>query len=806
MPAQFTMTQLRQLLKATFRLEGDDAELLRATLRTCLAEGVNIKDILGQIFEEDGSVNAYPLKKLFRALSGFNQFDALAQLVEHSSPEVRLGVIHAWYNYGLASDAPRIEKLLNDENPQVRARAREAIDVISNPLNQPRAREAIDGALTDQEQLVARVILGQLGPSDVGPVARLLDASSGVVRQLAREALRRTDTCGNVVIDVIGQIDASGRALSEEAVGALQDVADERAIGLLIQALRQNKRTTHAADALVALGLKAGPQLLDAFQYDPDIRRRWGRLVARVAGPSALDALLAALGSRYSRVRESAAAGLQELRQLALPALVERLPRAEADESAVILGILGSSRSPEALEPILARTADTNSLIRIATIRALAEFDTAEATRVLLSAAASPNWQIRRAAAETLGHRNWTDYEAVRILSELLGDPNPKVSAAAATSLDSVARSFSLDAVESLVRDLTSADRAERERAHGTLEALVGVIAFSIAAPRISSPEGEIHRGRIEKDLRAHFDLTVYDAAARRRLTSQRPPLALPVAEPRSTHPAISDAVRFSVLSPMTVPPGEPCLIDVWVHSGDIDDVLLDMRTDPAWQAGVRVRSKGPVEVDRGANLISRVMVPSLGWADEDTVKWTGAAGNATYSFIVPADAAHSDHAGQLQIHVGGIQLARVAFLITVGSDRAVVHDVTVSQRLVSSAFASYATEDRNEVLARIQGMQQVARHLDVFLDVVSLRSGDRWEERLESEILERDILYLFWSRAASASLWVDKEWRTVYRARGLDGIEPVPLEPPDVSPPPHELRSLHFNDWTLQIRRRPDP
>ena len=125
---------------------------------------------------------------------------------------------------------------------------------------------------------------------------------------------------------------------------------------------------------------------------------------------------------------------------------------------------------------------------------------------------------------------------------------------------------------------------------------------------------------------------------------------------------------------------------------------------------------------------------------------------------------------------------------------------------MVGSAFASYATEDRDDVLARIQGMQQVARHLEIFFDVVSLRSGNRWEERLKSEILERDVLYLFWSRAARASRWVDKEWRTAYRARGLDGVEPVPLEPPDVSPPPPELSSLHFGDSTLQIRRRPEP
>ena len=87
-------------------------------------------------------------------------------------------------------------------------------------------------------------------------------------------------------------------------------------------------------------------------------------------------------------------------------------------------------------------------------------------------------------------------------------------------------------------------------------------------------------------------------------------------------------------------------------------------------------------------------------------------------------------------------------------------------------------------------------------MDVVSLRSGERWQERLEEEITKRDVLYLFWSTAASQSTWVDREWRMALRTKGLDGIDPVPLETPDKAPPPQELAGLHFNEWTLQIRR----
>lgn len=116
--------------------------------------------------------------------------------------------------------------------------------------------------------------------------------------------------------------------------------------------------------------------------------------------------------------------------------------------------------------------------------------------------------------------------------------------------------------------------------------------------------------------------------------------------------------------------------------------------------------------------------------------------------------------------------------------------------------FASYASDDRDEVMGRIQGMLKIAPALDIFVDVLSLRSGERWEVRLEQEIAARDVLYLFWSSAASRSDWVDREWRWALQKRGLEFIDPVPLQPPSIVPPPAELASLHFNDWTLALKR----
>jgi hypothetical protein len=87
---------------------------------------------------------------------------------------------------------------------------------------------------------------------------------------------------------------------------------------------------------------------------------------------------------------------------------------------------------------------------------------------------------------------------------------------------------------------------------------------------------------------------------------------------------------------------------------------------------------------------------------------------------------------------------------------------------------------------------------VDVFLDVVSLRAGQRWEQEIRKAIDGRDIFYLFWSGKAKSSHHVEMEWRYALEQRGIEFIHPVPLEDPRSVPPPEELSGLHFNDIFL--------
>lgn len=123
-------------------------------------------------------------------------------------------------------------------------------------------------------------------------------------------------------------------------------------------------------------------------------------------------------------------------------------------------------------------------------------------------------------------------------------------------------------------------------------------------------------------------------------------------------------------------------------------------------------------------------------------------------------------------------------------------NEVTIGS--ARTAFASYASPDRERVLDRVASVR-AATGLEVWMDCVNLRPNDRWRELLGPEIEARDLFLLFWSTPAAQSEWVDWEWRAALAKKGLDGMQLHPLE--NVSTLPAELKPLHSTDPLMDIR-----
>ena len=258
------------------------------------------------------------------------------------------------------------------------------------------------------------------------------------------------------------------------------------------------------------------------------------------------------------------------------------------------------------------------------------------------------------------------------------------------------------------------------------------------------------------------------------------------------------DTVDFAVFGPQALVPGRRQIIDVWAFGkGDFDAVKQQAaQVERNWDWGRKVGLPLPGEATVKLTLSMpdvEVFVPS------DIILWRGAPASASFVVALPEGFARPDLIGTVTLSVDGIPLARITFVapVQVGDpDRRGTYQRDVLR--VQSAFASYASVERAEVLARLQGMRALCPDLDIFLDVLSLRAGDDWEARLRAEIPARDAFYLFWSQQAAASEWVAREWHIALDERGLDYIVPVPLQDPRNSPPPQELSRLHFNDAYL--------
>jgi hypothetical protein len=267
--------------------------------------------------------------------------------------------------------------------------------------------------------------------------------------------------------------------------------------------------------------------------------------------------------------------------------------------------------------------------------------------------------------------------------------------------------------------------------------------------------------------------------------------------------PGAVDRVHFSVTSPPLIQPGSSFVVDVWAHLDQQRQEVIQRAKEAVAGRKIQIKTRGPLPVGRGTVLTVHLKIDNLLIEDpEDTILWEGEIGSASFAVQVPQDAAPGSRLGQATIYADAVQIARVNFELNVGAEQVEAKALPAQEKRYQTAFASYASPDRDEVLRCIQGMQKAAPSLNIFVDVHSLRSGQNWEQELWTRIPASDVFFLFWSTNAMQSEWVEKEWRCALNAHGLAFIDPVPLQPPDVAPPPPELAGLHFNDWQLAYRR----
>ncbi|MBN1458943.1 MAG: TIR domain-containing protein [Armatimonadetes bacterium] len=258
--------------------------------------------------------------------------------------------------------------------------------------------------------------------------------------------------------------------------------------------------------------------------------------------------------------------------------------------------------------------------------------------------------------------------------------------------------------------------------------------------------------------------------------------------------------VDFSLFSPSQIAAGSSFIIDVWAYPPPDRDEML--KRAARQRRNVEIGSRGGVNAPLNVGLSMSLELDRFSVDNPcETFWWSGRTANVGFYVTAPVNLPPATYAGRVIISHGGMLIVRLLFEITVGERNAASGqcnpgEVRKDHSRVRSAFASYSSKDRPLVVQRVQGMSAVG--VDVFLDVLSIRAGQKWEDELLRNIRDRDVFYLFWSPNARNSKYVEREWRFALDQRGIDFIHPVPIADPQEAPPPVELSGLHFRDVYL--------
>lgn len=273
------------------------------------------------------------------------------------------------------------------------------------------------------------------------------------------------------------------------------------------------------------------------------------------------------------------------------------------------------------------------------------------------------------------------------------------------------------------------------------------------------------------------------------------------------------DEVKFSAFTDKSVHGDDYGIVEIAMYTKEFRESVLE-NIQEEFENSFKEKIFSETTVRRNQQITVKLSSREVE-IEEDTVcrPWSGKQLIFTFDYQVPEDYSKNRIPFTADIWFDDVPATKLKFYVTVDRDEKRGHSSVSSGRYmevqredIRSAFLSYASQDRKRVTAILQGIQKARPDMDVFFDVEKLRSGQNWEPELYAELMRRDRLFLCWSHFARQSEWVSREWHYVLENKGLDSIDPIPMEDPQFCPPPPELAEKHFNDPSIQYRKKAVP
>lgn len=255
--------------------------------------------------------------------------------------------------------------------------------------------------------------------------------------------------------------------------------------------------------------------------------------------------------------------------------------------------------------------------------------------------------------------------------------------------------------------------------------------------------------------------------------------------------------VQFSAVAPKRFVKGDYTIVNIVMYEKAFHWVVEELLSEA--DTPLQEVKSGVHKLRTNSTVRIVLTSPDIEIDDgEEIQEWQGDYLNFSFAVLLPETYEKRQVLFFATVYLNEIVVSKLKFIALCTSPSE--QKITISHKSICSAFVSYASEDRQRVATLIQGMKKARPDMDIFFDVESLRSGECWEDMLWKEIDKRDVLFLCWSHSAKASKWVNAEWKYALKRKGVECIEPIPIEPPSLCPPPDELSHKHFNDKLLYI------
>ncbi|MFP6720418.1 MAG: sister chromatid cohesion protein PDS5 [Candidatus Poribacteria bacterium] len=454
----------------------------------------------------------------------------LSSTLQTAPEEIRLQIVTKVLDEIGESAVPILIAVLNDESAKVRNAAVDALGKIGESAEkaEPEIVSGLAKAATDESDKIRRNAIEELGDINSSSPEAISILIKGLGDQSKDIRLKSAATIMKIGLPAKSAVPALMNALGDEsdsvrrkvmsALGEMGSLA-RSAVPKLIEASKDKSDKTRltAIEALGSIGETEGsinnqitPILIDALtDENDDIRREAADELGDIGAtsPQAISALIRRLHDDEGDVRDEV---IESLGQIGKPALSE-LKKASiygSDETNRMIVQVFIRIGLPAVTLLNEMMKNLSDQIRYEIIDALGDIGeddpsaVASIEPILITALASQSEDIRRNATEELGDIKASSKDAIRVLSNVLLDPDKKIRRKAAEALGEIGQvaQIAVPALTNLLDDDSKGVRLEVVEALGKIGSPAQIVIPALV--RMLGDSSDEVRDRAAKAIR----------------------------------------------------------------------------------------------------------------------------------------------------------------------------------------------------------------------------------------------------------------------------------------------------------------